>query len=118
MSIFLNFLRLLFTNVHTKLECLLTRLEKLTWDSSLLQNFINYGHFFLALDPVMYISNLYTLIIYKCLLYTREFVPGKPFQPSRMFASKAGAYHSEAPSGAPGLTKNISGLYYNFSRGS
>jgi hypothetical protein len=25
------------------------------------------------------------------------FVPGKPFQPSLMFAGKAGAYPSEAP---------------------
>jgi hypothetical protein len=31
------------------------------------------------------------------------FVPGKPFQPSLMFAGKAGAYPSEAPK-APGLT--------------
>ncbi len=29
------------------------------------------------------------------------FVPGKPFQPSLMFAGKAIAYPSEAPSGAP-----------------
>ena len=27
----------------------------------------------------------------------RVFVPGKPFQPSHMFAGKAGAYMSEAP---------------------
>jgi hypothetical protein len=39
-----------------------------------------------------------------------EFVPGKPFQPSLMFAGKVGAYPSEAPLScstlgwAPGLT--------------
>jgi hypothetical protein len=30
-------------------------------------------------------------------LFARVFVPGKPFQPSLMFAGKAGAYWSEAP---------------------
>ncbi len=31
------------------------------------------------------------------LLYAKMLVPDKPFQPSLMFAGKAGAYPSEAP---------------------
>jgi hypothetical protein len=30
-------------------------------------------------------------------LYHREFVPGKPFQPSLLFTSMAGAYPSDVP---------------------
>ncbi len=34
---------------------------------------------------------LFTAVIYGFLKKDREFVPGKPFQPSLVFASKAGA---------------------------
>jgi hypothetical protein len=34
---------------------------------------------------------LFTDVIYGILQYARVFVPGKPFQPSQMFAGKAGA---------------------------
>jgi len=39
--------------------------------------------------------NLFTPIMYKCLLQARVFVPKRPFQPSIMSASKAEAYLSE-----------------------
>jgi hypothetical protein len=38
---------------------------------------------------------LFMKVIYKYLLQARAFVPGMPFQPSLMFAGKAGAYLSE-----------------------
>ncbi len=42
--------------------------------------------------------NLFTAVIYGfSYKASRVFVPGKPFQPSLMFADKARAYPSEAP---------------------
>ncbi len=40
---------------------------------------------------------LFMAVIYECLQLARVFVPGKPFHQSLMFASKAGAFQSEAP---------------------
>jgi hypothetical protein len=37
---------------------------------------------------------LFTSVIYECLRYVGVFVPGKPLQPSQMFAGKAGVYPS------------------------
>jgi hypothetical protein len=46
---------------------------------------------------MLYICNIFAIIIYKCLLLARVFVFGNLCQPSLLFAIKAGAY----PSGAP-----------------
>ncbi len=43
------------------------------------------------------VMKLFMAAIYGCLLYARVFVLGKPFLPSTMFTSKAGAYMSECP---------------------
>jgi hypothetical protein len=40
---------------------------------------------------------LFTTVIYGFSKQARVFVPGKPFQPSLMFAGKAGAYPREDP---------------------
>ncbi len=47
------------------------------------------------------VIKLFTAVSYDFSYQARAFVPGKPFQPSLMFAGKAGAYPSEAPLGAP-----------------
>jgi len=46
---------------------------------------ISYPH----LTPAPNVKNLFTLRIYKCSYEARVFVPGKPFQPSLLFACKA-----------------------------
>jgi hypothetical protein len=43
------------------------------------------------------VMKLLTAVSYEFLYYAGAFVPGKPFQPSQMFAGKAEAYPSEAP---------------------
>jgi hypothetical protein len=43
------------------------------------------------------VIKLFAAVIYEFLLSARGFVPGKPFQLSLMFVSKAGAYSSGAP---------------------
>jgi hypothetical protein len=44
------------------------------------------------MTPVANVIKLFTAVSYNF-----SFVPGKPFQPSLMFAGKAGAYPSEVP---------------------
>ncbi len=43
----------------------------------------------------LYSQHFIFLVTYKGAQYARVFVPGRLFQPSIMFASKAGAYLSE-----------------------
>jgi hypothetical protein len=43
------------------------------------------------------VIQLFTSVIYECLLYDRVFVHGRPFQPNLMSVSKARAYPREAP---------------------
>jgi hypothetical protein len=47
--------------------------------------------------PGLNVKKRFTAVIYKFSLLARVFVLGNPFQPSLMFAGKAGAYLSEAP---------------------
>ncbi len=51
----------------------------------------------MTLTPVANVIKLFTAVSYEFSLLARVFVPGKPFQPSLMFAGKAVAYQSEAP---------------------
>jgi hypothetical protein len=44
-------------------------------------------------DPI----KIFTVVIFEFSQYARVFVPGKPFQPSLMFVSKAKTYPIEAP---------------------
>ena len=53
------------------------------------------------------VIKLFLAVIYEFSQYDRVFVSGTPFQPSLMFAAKAGAYPSGAPSGAPLLVSFI-----------
>jgi hypothetical protein len=43
------------------------------------------------------VINFFTFVSYEFLQEARAFVHGKPFQPSLMFAGKAGAYLNEGP---------------------
>ncbi len=58
----------------------------------------------------IHIQHFIFFLTYKWAQQARVIVPGKPFQPSLMFLSKARAYHSEVPSTleqAPCLPTNI-----------
>ena len=46
-----------------------------------------------GVDPI----KLITAVIYGFMKYAGVFLLGKPFQPSLMFAGKAGSYLNEAP---------------------
>jgi len=52
---------------------------------------------FVKLTPGPNVIKHFTAVIYECYKLVGVFVPGKHFQPSLMFESKAGAYTSEAP---------------------
>ncbi len=52
---------------------------------------------FYNIDPTAKFYKTFAVVIYKFLWYAGVFVPGKPFQPSLLFAGKAGAYPSEVP---------------------
>ncbi len=80
----------------TKLECFKTRLEKRARDthSSLLRKLVKYGQKNIKiLDLGLMLQSRNILMFVK----VRVLVPVRPYQPSLMFASNAGAYLSEAP---------------------
>jgi len=63
----------------------------------MLQKFVNYCQkSFETFGPGACINKLIMAVIYGFPEEAKVFVPGKPFQPSLMFAGKAGAYPSEA----------------------
>ncbi len=47
--------------------------------------------------PLAIVIKLFTAVSYNFSIYARAFITNKPFQPSLMFAGKAGAFPSEAP---------------------
>jgi len=51
--------------------------------------------------PGASVIKLFTAVSYEFSYLARVHVPGKPFQPGLILVSKAGAYPSEAPLGAP-----------------
>ncbi len=54
------------------------------------------GSLVLGICPGACTTKLFTAVIYGFSYEAKVFVPGKPFQPSLMFAGKAKAYLNEA----------------------